>query len=396
LSHRDTSIDLNPLTVLVGENGGGKSALFDALINFSMISKGSIDQAFGPYPYSYKSTLHRSAGTIARIAFEAHLSESENSTDFIKYEIAYSQNNTTGEDISFVIHTEKLTSMPNGEVIFDRSNSDDYHMAKDVNIQNNRSIFSLYRRGDLCDGNSTFNYITKHIGRISKFKLDYSTLASPNRIPDISAPEQIHSMPRIGYHGEDLAATLYYLSETDNSSYNTITALIKDLVPEFDGFSFSTIGTDRIGFSVVYGDARGTVPSVRLSSGFITYIGLIALVSTPNRPPFIMIEEPENGLTPAAIKLLYNAVKNLAIGDSDVKKSQIVLSSHSPFIITEAWNGDSSPLIQRIKIANGKSEVVNFVDAVSDAGIQLSKDSTGTRNKLSVGNAAEIMSGYLS
>jgi ABC-type Mn2+/Zn2+ transport system ATPase subunit len=44
--HLATSIKLSPVTVLIGPNGGGKSALFDAILNFSMLSRGSIKQAF--------------------------------------------------------------------------------------------------------------------------------------------------------------------------------------------------------------------------------------------------------------------------------------------------------------------------------------------------------------
>ena len=35
--HRDSSLELFPITVFVGPNSGGKSAIFDALINFSMV-----------------------------------------------------------------------------------------------------------------------------------------------------------------------------------------------------------------------------------------------------------------------------------------------------------------------------------------------------------------------
>ncbi len=40
--HRQTSVSLFPITVFVGGNGGGKSALFDAIVNFSMLSRGEL------------------------------------------------------------------------------------------------------------------------------------------------------------------------------------------------------------------------------------------------------------------------------------------------------------------------------------------------------------------
>ena len=47
--HRNSKVDLFPITVLVGaNNGGGKSAFFDALLNFSMVSRGRLSQAFSP------------------------------------------------------------------------------------------------------------------------------------------------------------------------------------------------------------------------------------------------------------------------------------------------------------------------------------------------------------
>jgi len=52
LIHKDTTVVLKPLTVFVGPQGGGKSAFFDALLNFSMVSRGNLRQAFGPYKNS--------------------------------------------------------------------------------------------------------------------------------------------------------------------------------------------------------------------------------------------------------------------------------------------------------------------------------------------------------
>ncbi|MGH9465935.1 MAG: AAA family ATPase, partial [Terriglobales bacterium] len=68
--HSETHIAPSPITVLVGSNGGGKSALFDAILNFSMLSRGSLRQAFGHYPYSYAATKCRRAAPYERVGFD--------------------------------------------------------------------------------------------------------------------------------------------------------------------------------------------------------------------------------------------------------------------------------------------------------------------------------------
>ena len=109
-----------------------------------------------------------------------------------------------------------------------------------------------------------------------------------------------------------------------------------------------------------------------------------------------MVEEPENGLTPQAIKAFYRSVRSLAFNDDGKSRSQLLLSSHSPFVICEAWNGEDRDFIHQVKVADGRACVRKFSDVIEDLKIQLSKDSQGNRTRLSLNNAEEIMSGYLS
>jgi len=109
------------------------------------------------------------------------------------------------------------------------------------------------------------SYCTQQISRFNKFRLDPSVLCMPSRLPEVT--DDTATPPRIGYHGEDLAATLYYLYETRSSVLDSICDKIKEIYPEFSNFEFNTVGDDRIAFSVVYSDSRQVVPAVRLSSG---------------------------------------------------------------------------------------------------------------------------------
>lgn len=394
--HQDTIIELQPLTVLVGPNGGGKSALFDALLNFSMVSRGNIRQAFGPYPYSFKSTIFHSANKIAKIGFRVAMSRSMEDSEALEYEIDYAQTGKGDDEPQFTISRERLVKQPGEQVIFDRENPDLYPIASRVPLENDRSIFAAIRHAQLPNQAEELDglvaYCSDQISRFNRFRLDPLTLAQPSRLPDPSGSLS----PRLGYHGEDLAATLYHLSETEDPALSRICDHMRKVDPLFTGFAFNTVGTDRIAFSAQYEDSRLRVPSVRLSAGTLTFLGLIVLVSTSNRPPVLMIEEPENGLTPQAIRVFYGAVRALANHESADKRSQVLLSSHSPFVICEAWNGEDRDFIYQMKVGNGHALATKFGNLINTLGIQLGKDASNSRTKLSINNAEDIMSGYLS
>jgi hypothetical protein len=320
--------------------------------------------------------------------------------------VDYAQNPYTEEQPTFTIFTERLVREPSGSVLFDRSDPARYPTFSSLELEPDRGVFSALRQSQVVPGSSaTIDPLViscaQQISRFNKFRLDPSVLCAPSRMPDLPVVEAAGAAPaitapRLGHHGEDLAATLYYLSETKSPELERIKDRLKEIDSQFSGFEFNNLGTDRVAFSAVYSDPRQIVPAVRLSAGMLTYLGLIVLVSTPNRPPVLMIEEPENGLTPQAIRAFYRAVKELAYAEEPERRSQVLLSSHSPFVICEAWNGEDRDFIHQVKVVDGKAVVRRFSEVTAEHHIQLAPDAEGPRAHLSLGNAEEIMSGYLS
>jgi len=142
--------------------------------------------------------------------------------------------------------------------------------------------------------------------------------------------------PRLGYEGADLASCLFYMNETDDPSLDTIIAEVQQVLPNFDGFEFIVVGVDKVAFSMKFSDGRGSINAARMSHGNLIFLGLMVLTYSQNRPPVMLIEEPENGLTPAALKRFYQAIRSLAFRDDKAQRSQILISSHSPFVMCEA------------------------------------------------------------
>ncbi len=394
--HQDTSLTLRPLTVLVGPNGGGKSAFFDALLNFSMLSRGSIRQAFGPYPYSYRATLYRGAHHVSRIGYDIEMARSAGAPEYLRYVIDYAQTGVAEEEARFSISAERLTLYPEGRVLFDRGDLEAHTLGRDLALETDRGVFSALRRmnvaGEAVDVPALVTYCSRHISRFNKFRLDPAALAAPSRLPDFGS-DTVRSAPFLGYHGEDLTRVLYFLSETEAPELDVIRRRIQEIEPAFSGFDFATVGTDRIAFAVQYSDQRGSVPSVRLSSGFLTFVGLIVLVSMEARPAVMMIEEPENGLTPRAVMALYSAIRESLEETTEDRSSQVLVSSHSPFVICEAWNGEDRDFIFQMEIREGRATVRPFSEAIGDHGTPLALDA-GERKRLSINHADYVMSGY--
>lgn len=399
--HRDSAIKLAPLTVLVGHNAGGKSAMFDALLNFSMVSRGKIAEAFAPWPYSFSARRFQGAGRTSPIRFEVVLAKSPDDSESLSYRISYVQNEGRDAEPTYSIHEEVLENHSSNKVLFDRLEPDDCAMFTDGDfLTQDRSIFAAIRRAQVAgkyhEIDPLVTYCARQISRFNKFRLDPTMLARPGRLPETSTEDSGSvRIPRVDHHGEDLAGVLYYLSETDSPVLQVIIERLQQVINGFTGFEFNRVGVDRIGFSATFSDARGTVPAVHLSDGMVTLVGLIVLVNTPDRPPLMCIEEPENGLTPRATRAFYEAVRSLAFSGEPSQRSQILISSHSPFVICEAWNGDDRDFIYQVKVQNGAGVIRPFSQVIEEEGIQLGKVE-GKREHLSLRTADEVMAGFWS
>ena len=173
LIHKDSTVKLSPLTVLVGPNGGGKSAVFEALVNFSMISRGNLRQAFGRYPFSFRATLHRGVVAPGRISFVVEMSEHRDSPESLRYEIEYSQTAVTEDFPVFTIINERLIKNPGHQTLFDRSDPPNQLGGL---LDDDRPLFSAIRQAQIMGRQLDYEPLVTHcaqqISRFNRFRLE--------------------------------------------------------------------------------------------------------------------------------------------------------------------------------------------------------------------------------
>ena len=397
--HKATTVELFPVTVFVGFNNGGKSALFDALLNFSMVSRGRLSQAFGQGPYSFAYRRHRGASASGRVGYTVEMAEAKDTAERLSYHITYSQARGSAQTPTYAIHDETLVD-GDGKTIVDRSQDVCHIKGAAPFLTDDTSIFAAIRRaqvqGKYVETNPVISHCAREISRINRFRLEPATLARPARLPDtVTEPGQELRGPRLDYRGEDLAGVLYFLAETANPMLEAVAGRVAEVIDGFEGFEFNTVASERIGFSARFGDARGIVPAANLSDGTLSLIDLLVLLMNPDRPPILCLEEPENGLTPRATRAVYEAVVEAVNAKTPEVASQALISSHSPFVICEAWNGDERDFIYQVKPEAGQSLIRPITQVISEHEIQLGKKD-GERSHLSLNTANEVMAGYYS
>jgi predicted ATPase len=391
--HRDTSLELFPMTVFVGPNSGGKSAIFDALINFSVACRGDLSEAFNQYPFSFDALRHHGAPKDARIRYEVELLRRPGDMEALNYRFEFSQNPDSQDDPTYTIQNEELKA--GTRVIFSRSDE----VCKLPHLSNvhseGRSIFAAIRRADGFDefakAEPLVAQCAREISRIGRYRLDPRLLAQPGRVFDVEPGEkekdrEKYATPRVAYRGEDLASVLYFLSETKSPVLQQIVDRVAEAIQGFERFEFNRVGSDRVGFSGRFADRRGTVVAPNLSDGCLSMIGLITLVLAPGRSGILCIEEPENGLTPRATRVFYETVRQLPVAEDH---AQVLMSSHSPFVITEVWNGGDRDFIYQCNPVDGTAKVVKFSRALEGTG------SLRTGEEIGLRQAELVMDGYL-
>ena len=149
-------------------------------------------------------------------------------------------------------------------------------------------------------------------------------------------------------HGGNLAAVLHRLEQEDLKRFKLICHYSGRILPVFDRFVIEdSYGKVSLRWKAKWSDK--TFGAHLTSDGSLRFFALVTLLNLPPEmlPDVILLDEPELGLHPAAIKLVAHMIKGLA------EEKQVIVATQSPLLV-DAFGLDE---IIVLDLKDGKSEL---------------------------------------
>jgi predicted ATPase len=388
-------VELGPFTCIAGENGAGKSNVFDAIQLLSLLADRSLMEA----AQEVRSTRDQRTGDPRDLFWDGHQARSPQmafaaemivpreieddfgrpakaSITFLRYEVEIGYEPAQGlEKIGrLVLLREQLRHINIGDA---PSHIRFPHSVRDFRarvVQGRRSgqaFISTSDRGDdriitiHQDGGSrgqprpasairapatvvstvtgaddpTILAARREMQGWRRLALEPSALRAADRYTD----------PRVmGTDGRHLPATLFRIATTPEQGESAphpqdIYARVAERLASLTGVSVRRLRVDaddaRELLTIQLEEAGGIeLPARSLSEGTLRFLGLCVLLEDTTVRGVICMEEPENGIHPANIPAMVQLAQDLAVDpsrapDEDNPFRQVIINSHSPAVV---------------------------------------------------------------
>lgn len=353
-----SSAPLTPMTAVIGKNGVGKSSLFDAFGFLADCLQLGVEKACDSRGRGGYDRI-RSQGADEPIKFEIYYRQETNSRP-IKYELEI------GKDASGrpYVAREKLSQarkhqsrgrlflfldMKDGDGVVwkgeelgePEDESTDIHELSsriDDKESTEREIFNI---PDMRTLSIASLGVLKQHPRIAAFRqfiegwyLSYFTPDAARSLP-LAGPQE-----RLNIHGDNLGNVVQYMEREHKSKFESILVNIAEKVPGIDRIDTEQTSDGRV--LIRFNDKGFNDPfyAQQVSDGTLKLFAYLLMLEDPTPPPFICIEEPENGLYHQLLEILAEEFRHHAkLGKNE---SQIFVTTHQPYFVNalkpdEVW-----------------------------------------------------------
>jgi len=383
---------LSSMTAVIGKNGSGKSTLFDAFGFLADCLKFGVEEACdrngrGGFerlrsqdvtePIEFE-VYYKEDGKTRPITYELTIDADKFGRPFVLYERLRQRRKGQkhGRPFSFLILNNGVGVAWKGEAAGTKDDADRPQLDMQQLLSNLKKTSKEDEEG------SETEFVELEDNR----KLGIATLGSLKQHPRISAfrkfieswylsyftPDAARSLPLAGpqkhlnVHGDNLGNVVQFMEREHKSQFQKVLDRIASKIPGIDQIAWEKTPDNRL--LLKFNDSAFTDPfyAQQMSDGTLKVFAYLLMLEDPTPPPFVCIEEPENGLYHKLLGTLADEFREHATGRKG--GSQIFVTTHQPYFVDalspeETWileKGDDG--FSTIRRASEDPLVVNMVN----------------------------------
>jgi predicted ATPase len=335
LSGQQKDESLTPLTVVIGKNGSGKSTLFDAFGFVADCLSLDVETACDQKQRGGYERL-RSQNTDDAIRFEIYYREAPNERP-ITYELSIALDPSGRPFVESELLKQRRKGQKHGQPypFLKLNHGKGLVWAGEDAVEIEGEEDRTQEAVELTDlrqlGIGTLGTLKEH-PRIKRFRdflkswyLSYFYPDAARELP--SAGPQKH----LNVHGDNIGNVVQFMQREHPTRFRAILQRIATKIPGVSGIDTHLTEDKRVLLRFNDGAFRDPFFAQQMSDGTLKVFAYLLLLEDPDPPPFICIEEPENGLYHKLLEALANEFRSHATGKRNA--SQIFVTTHQPYFV---------------------------------------------------------------
>lgn len=332
-----TAEKLTRLTVVIGKNGTGKSSLFDAFGFVAECLANNVEKACDAGQRGGFERL-RSRDAEGPIRFEIYYRERANERP-ITYELAIGQDEAGrpfvesevlkqrrkgqkyGRPFPFLRLSNGKGSVWAGDEAVEAETGEEDRTKEDVELTDLRQL-----------GIATLGTLKEH-PRIKRFRdflggwyLSYFTPDAARSLP--SAGPQRH----LNRRGDNLGNVVQFMQREHKGRFDRVLKRITAKIPGVTHIDTQVTEDKRVLLRFNDGSFEDPFFAQQMSDGTLKMFAYLLLLEDPEPPPFICIEEPENGLYHKLLDSLAQELRSHAMKGGP-NAPQVLVTTHQPYFV---------------------------------------------------------------
>lgn len=330
---------LTPMTAVIGKNGVGKSSLFDAFGFLADCLKLGVEEACDVRGRGGFRRI-RSQGSTGPIEFEVYYRQ-ESGARPITYELAIDSDRFDRPYVSSERLRQRRKGQRHGRPFSFLMMSDGKGVAWKGDAPGLEEVLGLEVESaareevELDDsrrlGIATFGALKRH-PRISSFRqfvegwyLSYFAPDAARSLP-LAGPQR-----HLSVHGDNLGNVVQFMERQHPTRFKGVLGRIAERVPGVENIDTDQSPDGRL--LLRFSDRGFQEPfyAQQVSDGTLKLFAYLLMLEDPAPPPFICVEEPENGLYHRLLEVLAREFRDQATRRRNAP--QLFVTTHQPYFV---------------------------------------------------------------